>query len=309
MKRKTQRRELAAQFYRGNRLTFAVAAFAALTAGSLNLILSWLIQQLIDTASGMPNARPFGTLGLMDQLADALAQHGTAAGQAELAPLTEGIRMEHVSFSYEPGREVLHDVSTTFEAGKAYAVVGGSGSGKSTLLNLLMAAGDYQGSIRLDGTELRDVLPESLYAVMSVIQQNVFVFNASIRDNVTMFREFPQEALGEAIRRAHLRELLDARGADYLCGESGKGLSGGEKQRVSIARTLLKKSSVLLADEATAALDAKTAHAVTSDLLDLTGMTRIIVTHNLEASALRRFDRILVMKKTAASKKPAHLTN
>ena len=149
MKRKTQRRELAAQFYRGNRLTFAVAAFAALTAGSLNLILSWLIQQLIDTASGMPNARPFGTLGLMDQLADALAQHGTAAGQAELAPLTEGIRMEHVSFSYEPGREVLHDVSTTFEAGKAYAVVGGSGSGKSTLLNLLMAAGDYQGSISL----------------------------------------------------------------------------------------------------------------------------------------------------------------
>ena len=542
MKRKTQRRELAAQFYRGNRLTFAVAAFAALTAGSLNLILSWLIQQLIDTASGMPNARPFGTLallsagmvglyiavtllryaaeprflekamrqyrdfafqklteksiasfrdestasylsaltndtatveasyleqqlsvltqavtfagalvimlwyspvltaiaagltvlpliaslmtgkqlqtterrvsarnrdftaalsdclggfsvvktfraekeimrlfaennrrlerekctkrrikmmvgllaavtgiiaqlgvflvgayfvltgrgltaggvilfvnlmnfmiepvttlpallagrraalGLMDQLADALAQHGTAAGQAELAPLTEGIRMEHVSFSYEPGREVLHDVSTTFEAGKAYAVVGGSGSGKSTLLNLLMAAGDYQGSIRLDGTELRDVLPESLYAVMSVIQQNVFVFNASIRDNVTMFRAFPQDALDDAIAHAHLTGLLAERGEAYRCGENGVGLSGGEKQRISIARTLLKKSSVLLADEATAALDAKTAHAVTSDLLDLTGMTRIIVTHNLEASALRRFDRILVMK-------------
>ncbi len=540
MKRKTQRRELAAQFYRGNRLTFAVAAFAALTAGSLNLILSWLIQQLIDTASGMPNARPLGALallsagmvglciavtllryaaeprflekamrqyrdfafqklteksiasfrdestasylsaltndtatveasyleqqlsvltqavtfagalvimlwyspvltaiaagltvlpliaslmtgkqlqtaerrvsarnrdftaalsdclggfsvvktfraekeimrlfaennrrlerekctkrrikmmvgllaavtgiiaqlgvflvgayfvltgrgltaggvilfvnlmnfmiepvtmlpallagrraalGLMDQLADALAQHGTAAGQAEPAPLTEGIRMEHVSFSYEPGREVLHDVSTTFEAGKAYAVVGGSG--KSTLLNLLMAAGDYQGSIRLDGTELRDVLPESLYAVMSVIQQNVFVFNASIRDNVTMFRAFPQDALDDAIAHAHLTGLLAERGEAYRCGENGVGLSGGEKQRISIARTLLKKSSVLLADEATAALDAKTAHAVTSDLLDLTGMTRIIVTHNLEASALRRFDRILVMK-------------
>ena len=215
-------------------------------------------------------------------------------GQAELAPLTEGIRMEHVSFSYEPGREVLHDVSTTFEAGKAYAVVGGSG--KSTLLNLLMAAGDYQGSIRLDGTELRDVLPESLYAVMSVIQQNVFVFNASIRDNVTMFRAFPQDALDDAIAHAHLTGLLAERGEAYRCGENGVGLSGGEKQRISIARTLLKKSSVLLADEATAALDAKTAHAVTSDLLDLTGMTRIIVTHNLEASALRRFDRILVMK-------------
>ena len=157
-------------------------------------------------------------------------------------------------------------------------------------------AGDYQGSIRLDGTELRDVLPESLYAVMSVIQQNVFVFNASIRDNVTMFRAFPQDALDDAIAHAHLTGLLAERGEAYRCGENGVGLSGGEKQRISIARTLLKKSSVLLADEATAALDAKTAHAVTSDLLDLTGMTRIIVTHNLEASALRRFDRILVMK-------------
>ena len=95
---------------------------------------------------------------------------------------------------------------------------------------------------------------------------------------------------------ANLTGLLAERGEAYRCGENGVGLSGGEKQRISIARTLLKKSSVLLADEATAALDAKTSHAVTRDLLDLTGMTRIIVTHNLEASALRRFDRILVMK-------------
>jgi ATP-binding cassette subfamily B protein len=131
---------------------------------------------------------------------------------------------------------------------------------------------------------------------MSVVQQNVFVFNASIRDNVSMFREFPQEALDEAIRRAHLRELLDARGADYLCGESGKGLSGGEKQRVSIARSLLKKSSVLLVDEATAALDMRTAHQVSSDILDLTGMTRIVVTHSLEEALLRRYDGIFVLK-------------
>ena len=179
-----------------------------LTAGGVILFVN-LMNFMIEPVTTLPAllAGRRAALGLMDQLADALAQHGTAAGQAELAPLTEGIRMEHVSFSYEPGREVLHDVSTTFEAGKAYAVVGGSGSGKSTLLNLLMAAGDYQGSIRLDGTELRDVLPESLHAVMSVIQQNVFVFNASIRDNVTMFRAFPQDALDDAIAHAHLTGL------------------------------------------------------------------------------------------------------
>ena len=95
---------------------------------------------------------------------------------------------------------------------------------------------------------------------------------------------------------AHLTELLQERGENYLCGENGKNLSGGEKQRISIARSLLKRSSVLLADEATAALDAQTAHQVTSDLLDLTGVTRIIVTHGLEESLLRRYDGILVLK-------------
>ena len=184
-----------------------------------------------------------------------------------------------------------------FEAGKAYAVVGASGSGKSTLLNLLTLPGmAYQGQILLDGTELRTIAPEALYEAASVIQQNVFVFNASIRDNVTMFRNFPPEELAQAIRRAHLEPLLAERGEGYLCGENGSGLSGGEKQRISIARSLLKRSSILLADEATAALDAQTAHQVTSDILSLSGVTRIIVTHTLDQTALRRCDGILVLK-------------
>lgn len=160
----------------------------------------------------------------------------------------------------------------------------------------MAGAPDYRGRILLDGTELRDIASESLYETMSVIQQNVFVFNASIRDNVSMFRSFPQAELDEAIRLAHLNGLIAARGDSYRCGENGCGLSGGEKQRVSIARSLLKKSSVLLADEVTAALDAETAHQVSSDLLDLAGMTRVVVTHTLEAALLRRYDGILVLK-------------
>ena len=148
----------------------------------------------------------------------------------------------------------------------------------------------------LDGTELRSIAPESLYETISAVQQNVFVFNASIKDNVSMFRSFPQQELDEAIRHAHLTGLIAERGEGYLCGEGGSGLSGGEKQRISIARSLLKKSSVLLADEVTASLDAQTAHQVTNDILDLHGMTRIIVTHTLEESLLRRYDGILVLK-------------
>lgn len=271
---------------------------SGLTAGTVILFVN-LMNFMIGPVSELPAllAGRWAALGLIGKLADALEKDGSAGGSRTLSRLEHGIELRDVSFGYEEGKDVLHHVSARFEAGRAYAIVGGSGSGKSTLLNLLLAENTgYRGSVLLDGTELRELSPEALYGLMSVIQQNVFVFNASIRDNVSMFREFPQEALDEAIRRAHLRELLDARGADYLCGGNGKGLSGGEKQRVSIARSLLKKSSVLLVDEATAALDVQTAHQVSSDILDLTGMTRIVVTHSLEEALLRRYDGIFVLK-------------
>ena len=274
---------------------------SGLTAGTVILFVN-LMNFMIGPVSELPAllAGRRAALGLIGKLADALEKDGSAGGSRTLSRLEHGIELRDVSFGYEEGKDVLHHVSARFEAGRAYAIVGGSGSGKSTLLNLLLAENTgYRGSVLLDGTELRELSPEALYGLMSVIQQNVFVFNASIRDNVSMFREFPQEALDEAIRRAHLRELLDARGADYLCGENGKGLSGGEKQRVSIARSLLKKSSVLLVDEATAALDAQTAHQVSSDILDLTGMTRLVVTHSLEEALLRRYDGIFVLKNGA----------
>ena len=167
-------------------------------------------------------------LGLVDKLAEALEKNAASEGAVRLDGLARGIRLENVSFGYESGKDVLHGLSAKFRAGKAYAVVGGSGSGKSTLLHLLMAGSpDYRGSILVNNAELRDIAPESLYEIMSVIQQNVFVFNASIRDNVSMFRPFPQEALDQAIRHAHLSELIASRGSDYLCGENGCGLSGG----------------------------------------------------------------------------------
>lgn len=235
--------------------------------------------------------------GLIDKLATALESNPVSEGTSELTHLESGIRLENVSFGYDDSKEVLHGISAFFDVGKAYAVVGASGSGKSTMLNLLTAAaGNYRGNILIDDTELRSIASESLYELISVIQQNVFIFNASIRDNVTMFRSFPEQEIEDAISHAHLNALIAERGDGYLCGENGKGLSGGEKQRISIARSLLKKSSVLLADEATASLDAQTAHQVASDILDLDGITRIVVTHGLEESLLRRYDGIVVLK-------------
>ena len=270
----------------------------SMTPGAVVLFVN-LMNFIISPIAELPGllACRKAALGLVDKLAAALERSSSREGSETLNRLEHGIRLENVSFAYEPGKTVLHGINAEFEAGKAYALVGGSGSGKSTLLNLLMAAEtNYSGHILADGIELSDISTESLYGTMAAIQQNVFVFNASIKDNVSMFRDFPNTEMDEAIARAHLGALIRERGEDYLCGENGSGLSGGEKQRISIARSLLKKSSVLLADEVTAALDAQTAHRVSSDILDLQGITRIVVTHTLEESLLRRYDKIFVLR-------------
>lgn len=278
--------------------TWLVLSTHSLTGGTVILFVN-LMNFVIDPIATLPGllASRRAAKGLMGKLAEALEKNPTAEGHRDISELKEGLRLDKLSFAYEEGKDVLHQLSAKFEAGKAYAVVGGSGSGKSTLLHLLMAGNTgYQGQIFFDDTELRDLSTSSLYNLISTIQQNVFVFNASIRDNVTMFRDFPQAELDKAIHSAHLDELIERRGEDSLCGENGNALSGGEKQRISIARSLLKQTKLLLADEATSSLDAQTAHQVTSDILDLQGITRIIVTHTLEEALMKRYDGILVLK-------------
>lgn len=184
-----------------------------------------------------------------------------------------------------------------FEAGKSYALVGGSGSGKSTLLNLLMGSYDsYDGRIDYDGKELKQLNLDSLYDLMSIIQQNVFVFDSNIQNNITMFKDFDQKRIQAAAEKAGLANLIEQKGFQYACGENGNGLSGGERQRISIARCLLKGSSVMLVDEATAALDANTAVAITNSILEIEDLTRIIVTHRLEETLLKKYDKIFVLQ-------------
>ena len=258
-------------------------------------LMNFMIEPIAELPGLLASRR--AATGLIGKLADALEKNSSPQNSREMDRLKTRICLDRVSFGYGPEKEVLHEISAVFEAGGAYAVVGGSGSGKSTLLNLLMGSGmDYSGQILFDDTELRELDSGSLYGMISMIQQNVFVFQASIEDNITMFRSFPQEEIRQAISHAHLNELLADHDGSYLCGENGKGLSGGERQRISIARSLLKKSSVLLADEATAALDAKTAWQVSNDILDQEGILRIVVTHTLEEALLRRYDGILVLR-------------
>ena len=236
-------------------------------------------------------------IALMEKLSDALSENVREEGREKLNGFSEKIEVKDLTYGYEPESHVLKDLDVQFDAGKSYAIVGGSGSGKSTLLNLLMgSSSNYQGEICIDGVSIKNIESESLYQLMTSVQQNVFVFNDTIRNNVTMFHEFSDKEVALALEGSGLSEFIEKRGEDFVCGENGANLSGGERQRISIARALLRKSPILLVDEATAALDAATARAVSFSILNLVGMTRIVVTHRLEEAILRRYDKILVMK-------------
>lgn len=235
--------------------------------------------------------------GLVEKLENLTEESAGDGGKATLPELQKGIALRDLCFAYEPGKLVLRGVSTVFEKGKSYAVVGASGSGKTTLLNLIMGTcREYEGSLTLDDAEVRDLAAGCVYDLVSMIGQNVFVFDDTIRANITMFADFPKERVDRAIRLAGLEPIIRERSEGYRCGENGRSLSGGERQRISIARSLLKGAQVLLVDEATSALDNETAQYISSAILGLQGLTRIVVTHRLDAALLERYDSILVLK-------------
>ena len=283
--------------------TFFVGAVLALSGWGITpgvlLIFIDLTADVINPIRELPEqlASRKAAAALIDKLAASLEENVREEGSHIPKQLSSGISVKNVTFGYEAGCDILHNINVTFAAGKKYAVVGASGSGKSTLLNLLMAShGNYSGEICYDGYEVKNICSQSLYDVVSMIQQNVFVFNASIRDNITMFHAFPKEEVDRAVELAGLSKLTADRGEEYLCGENGSGLSGGEKQRISIARSLLRKSQVLLVDEATAALDAETAWQVSSAILGLEDITGIVVTHSLDEGLLKQYDGIIALK-------------
>ena len=207
------------------------------------------------------------------------------------------ICFSHLSFSYTPEKQVLKDFTLRVKEGEKLILLGASGSGKSSILKLLMGIERSQGGeISIGNRQLSTLPEESLFRSISYIQQEVFIFDGSIYENITLFQDYDKEELELAIEKSGLKNLILEKGLDYPCGENGAALSGGERQRINIARSLLRKTPILLADEITAALDKENSYLVLDSLLSLENITEILVLHDLDSRILSRVDRICVLK-------------
>ena len=219
-------------------------------------------------------------------------------GARELDVRSGTIRFEHVSFGYDARRQILSDVDFQIPAGHKVAVVGASGAGKSTLSRLLFRFYDVgSGRILIDGQDIRDVTQHSLRAAIGIVPQDTVLFNDTIYYNIAYGRpDATREEIVQVARAAHIHQFIESLPDKYesLVGERGLKLSGGEKQRVAIARTLLKNPRILIFDEATSALDSKTERAIQAELQDIArNHTTLVIAHRL--STVMDADQILVM--------------
>lgn len=239
-------------------------------------------------------------LDKMFRLLDRPLEVADAPGASDLQ-LTQavGVRFEHVDFAYDPARPILHDVSFEIPAGKTVAVVGPSGAGKSTLARLLYRFYDVtDGHIEIAGQDIRGVTQDSLRRAIGIVPQDTVLFNDTVEYNIAYGRPGASRAeVEEAARAAHIHAFIAStpQGYDTMVGERGLKLSGGEKQRVAIARTLLKNPPVLIFDEATSALDSANERAIQAELKSVAqGKTTLVIAHRL--STVVDAHEILVME-------------
>jgi ATP-binding cassette subfamily B protein len=235
----------------------------------------------------------------MYKLIDTRTEVADAPGAPVLAVTGGEVRFDHVRFGYDPEREILHGVSFTVPAGRTLAIVGPSGAGKSTIARILFRFYDIQGGqVTIDGQDIAAVTQASLRAAIGIVPQDMVLFNDTVGYNIAYGREGATPAeIEAAARAAQIHDFIMGlpQGYDTRVGERGLKLSGGEKQRVAIARTLLKDPPVLVLDEATSALDSRTETEIQTVLRDISRQrTTLVVAHRL--STVVDADEIIVLE-------------
>lgn len=209
------------------------------------------------------------------------------------------IEISNVNFAYEDNKNILENVDLKIKKNKKYAIVGPSGCGKSTLAKLMLGYyADYSGEIKYDNKEIRNVNIEKINKMISIIHQNVYMFDKNIKDNICLYEKFSYDNINNILELSGADKFINEleEGLDYFVGENGNNLSGGQRQRIAIARALIQQTPILVLDEGTSAIDMQTGYDIENRLLNLDNLTLITITHKMSQELLSLYDEIIFME-------------
>ena len=243
----------------------------------------------------------FSSKDLIQKIEKTLENENTYEETVDIRSFNDKIEFKDVEFHYENNEQIiLSDINLTFKKNGKYLIVGPSGGGKSTLLKLLRKYfNPTKGQITIDGHDLKDIKKEQYFSLIANIEQQVFIFEDTVKNNLTLYKEYTDEDINEAIDASGLREFVNnlPEGLDTVIYDNGKNISGGERSRLVIARALLSKASILFMDEAFASLDMERAREIEKTILALKNITVINVSHVIFRNTRDLYDRVLTVKK------------
>lgn len=283
-------------------ISAVMAIKGSITAGAVILIvnnMSRVIYPLMNLSQWFPKI--LSVKPIFAKMDESLKNHDDYEETIGIDSFNNSINFKDVSFSYGD-KEILSDINLNIVKGEKYLVVGPSGGGKSTLLKLLRKYfNPTNGEISIDGNNLKDIKKGSYFKNISSVEQQVFLFEDSLRNNITLYKDYSEEEINLAITRAGLRDFIEGLqdGLNTMIYDNGKNISGGERSRVAIARGLLSKSDIIFLDEAFASLDSKIAKEIEKTLLDLDDVTIVNVSHVIFEETKERYDKVFVVKNKA----------
>lgn len=211
----------------------------------------------------------------------------------------KNIEIKNLRFGYDETKSIINSLDLNLDKNKKYAIVGASGCGKSTLVKLLLGYySNYSGEIKFDGKSIKDLDIEKLNKMISIIHQNIYMFDKNIKDNICLYKNFSNEQINHILSLSGADKFINEidEGLEYSVGENGSSLSGGQKQRIAIARALIQETPILVLDEGTSAIDMQTGYDIESRLLSIEELTLITITHNMSEELLGLYDEIIFME-------------
>lgn len=285
-------------------ITSYMAIKGSITLGGVILIINnmeKIMMPIMNLGEWLPKI--LSTKKLFEKIDETLENQNNYEETIDLYRFKHSIEFKDVSFGYE-NEDVLNGVDISFKKGGKYLVIGPSGGGKSTLLKLLRKYfHPDNGKILIDGKDIRDVTKASYFKHISNVEQQVFLFEDTLKNNITLYKDYTGEEINTAIERAGLSDFVKSlpQGLDTIIYDNGKNVSGGEKSRIAIARGLLQKADIIFLDEAFASLDSEIAKEIENTILNLENITVVNVSHVIFKDSKSKYDHIYLVKDRGVS--------